>query len=87
VPFTVPCSFFVVAVSSFSRLFFLFYTDPGSGAMLWQLVAAFFVGAMFYVTFAYRKIKLFTSKMFGLANTQVTTTEKSFSNKRRVTEN
>jgi|YelNatPaOPRAMG01_1025707.scaffolds.fasta_scaffold148396_2 hypothetical protein len=25
------------------------YTDPGSGALLWQLIVAAFVGAMFYV--------------------------------------
>jgi hypothetical protein len=25
------------------------YTDPGTGALLWQMLAAGFVGAMFYV--------------------------------------
>lgn len=25
------------------------YTDPGSGALIWQMVAAGFVGAMFYL--------------------------------------
>jgi len=25
------------------------YTDPGSGALLWQIVAAGFVGVMFYI--------------------------------------
>lgn len=30
------------------------YTDPGTGALIWQMVAAGFVGAMFYV----RRIRL-----------------------------
>jgi hypothetical protein len=25
------------------------YTDPGTGALIWQMIAAGFVGAMFYV--------------------------------------
>ena len=25
------------------------YTDPGTGALIWQMLAAGFVGAMFYV--------------------------------------
>ncbi len=27
----------------------LFYADPGSGALLWQLVGSFFIGLIFYV--------------------------------------
>jgi len=27
----------------------MFYTDPGSGVLLWQFLAAGAVGAMFYV--------------------------------------
>jgi hypothetical protein len=27
----------------------MLYTDPGSGALLWQIIAAGAVGAMFYV--------------------------------------
>ncbi len=27
----------------------LFYADPGSGELLWQLVGAFFVGLLFYL--------------------------------------
>ena len=27
----------------------MFYADPGSGALLWQLVASFFIGLGFYV--------------------------------------
>lgn len=30
-------------------LFALFYADPGSGALLWQLIGAFFVGLLFYL--------------------------------------
>jgi hypothetical protein len=33
--------------SSFST--FLFYTDPGSGTLVWQLLLAAFFGGMFYV--------------------------------------
>jgi hypothetical protein len=32
---------------------YLFYTDPGSGTLIWQLVLAAFFGGMFYV----RKLK------------------------------
>jgi hypothetical protein len=32
---------------------YLFYTDPGSGILIWQLVLAAFFGGMFYV----RKVK------------------------------
>jgi hypothetical protein len=31
------------------------YTDPGTGALIWQVAAAGFMGAMFY----FRRIKLF----------------------------
>ena len=26
----------------------LFYADPGSGALLWQLMGSFFIGLLFY---------------------------------------
>lgn len=26
----------------------MFYADPGSGALLWQLIGSFFIGLMFY---------------------------------------
>lgn len=26
----------------------LFYADPGSGALLWQLIGSFFIGLLFY---------------------------------------
>lgn len=61
-------SFFVVAATISSRIFVLFYSDPGSGAMLWQMIAAFFVGGLFYATFAFNKVKTFTLKALGLAN-------------------
>lgn len=28
--------------------FALFYADPGSGALLWQLIGSFFIGLLFY---------------------------------------
>jgi len=34
----------------------LFYTDPGSGALVWQLVLASFFGALFYARSFTRKI-------------------------------
>jgi len=41
------------------RLAFL-YTDPGSGALIWQLLVASFVGGLFYIRTFIRKI---TAKM------------------------
>ncbi len=35
----------------------LLYTDPGTGAMLWQLLAAGFIGAAFYFRHYTSKIK------------------------------
>lgn len=26
----------------------MFYADPGSGALLWQLIGSFFIGLLFY---------------------------------------
>lgn len=37
---------------------FSFYVDPGSGTLLWQLLAAFFFGAAFYV-------RSFASRILG----------------------
>jgi len=37
-----------------------FYTDPGSGALIWQLLVASFVGGLFYIRTFIRKI---TAKM------------------------
>lgn len=37
---------------------FPFYVDPGSGTLLWQLLAAFFFGAAFYV-------RSFVSRILG----------------------
>jgi hypothetical protein len=36
------------------------YTDPGSGALIWQLLVASFVGGLFYIRTFIRKI---TTKM------------------------
>ena len=61
-------SFFVAAATFSCRIMMLFYSDPGSGAMLWQMIAAFFVGGLFYVTFAYNKMKTFALKALGLTD-------------------
>ncbi len=57
-------SFFSLAVTLRLPYTFFFYGDPGSGAMLWQLLTASFVGGAFYVAFAMRRIKEFFGK-FG----------------------
>ncbi len=36
---------------------FLFYADPGSGALLWQLIGSFFMGLLFYSRRLFRRIK------------------------------
>ena len=41
------------------------YIDPGSGAMLFQLLAAVFVGAFYYVFRAWKRIRAFVSNLFG----------------------
>lgn len=38
------------------------YTDPGSGALIWQLLVASFVGGLFYIRSFIRRI---TAKMSG----------------------
>ncbi len=30
------------------NVFAMFYADPGSGALLWQLIGSFFIGLLFY---------------------------------------
>lgn len=40
-----------------SRYCLLLYTDPGTGAMLWQLLAATFIGLAFYFRHYIGKIK------------------------------
>jgi hypothetical protein len=38
------------------RTLALLYTDPGSGALLWQLLLAAFFGALFYARLLMRRI-------------------------------
>jgi hypothetical protein len=47
--------------SDIHNLAFL-YTDPGSGALVWQLLVASFVGGLFYMRSFIRRIK---AKMSG----------------------
>jgi len=42
------------------RSFAFLYTDPGSGALIWQLLVASFVGGLFYIRSFIRKM---TAKM------------------------
>lgn len=35
------------------------YIDPGSGALMWQLVLALGIGMLFYVRWAWRSVKKF----------------------------
>ena len=39
------------------------YTDPGTGAMLWQLLAAAFIGLAFYFRQSTTKIKVLLTAM------------------------
>jgi hypothetical protein len=62
-------SFFLLSFFLFKSFGLLLYTDPGSGLLIWQMLAAFFVGSLFYVTVAFRRIKLLIGKLstfFGL---------------------
>jgi hypothetical protein len=40
-----------------SSNYLAFYTDPGAGALLWQLLLASFFGAVFYARLVMRRIK------------------------------
>ncbi len=44
-----------------NKMLFLFYADPGSGALIWQLLLAAFFGLIFYARFYYRKMKALVS--------------------------
>ncbi len=44
-----------------SKSIFLLYTDPGTGALLWQLLAAGFIGAAFYFRHYVAKVKVLLS--------------------------
>jgi len=50
--------------SDIHNLAFL-YTDPGSGALIWQLLVASFVGGLFYIRSFIRRI---TAKMSSKRN-------------------
>jgi hypothetical protein len=48
------------------RLLFFLYTDPGAGALLWQLLLASLIGGAFYGRLMMRQIK---SRIAGLKRT------------------
>lgn len=54
------------ALSGSTPLLFLFYTDPGAGALLWQLLLASFVGGAFYARLLIRQVK---TRIAGLKKT------------------
>jgi hypothetical protein len=60
---------FASALSSGSTHFsFLFYTDPGAGALVWQLLLASMVGGAFYARLIIRRLKArFTGLKAGSA--------------------
>jgi hypothetical protein len=39
------------------KVYALLYTDPGSGALIWQLIVAAFLGFMFYVRFFVHRVR------------------------------
>lgn len=57
VEISLSCSNLLHAGNSCS--FGLLYTDPGSGALAWQLLLSLLFGAMFYARSASRKVKAF----------------------------
>ena len=48
------------------HLLILLYVDPGSGALVWQLLAASFFGGLFYARSVIRRIK----RLFSTNNQQ-----------------
>jgi hypothetical protein len=50
---------FALSLNSVSSVHFLLflYTDPGSGALLWQLLLASFIGVAFYARVLIRQVK------------------------------
>ena len=51
----------MISISTFSSLAF-FYTDPGTGTLLLQLLAAAFLGLAFYFRYFTRRVKGYFSK-------------------------
>jgi hypothetical protein len=54
-------SLYIFNWSDIHTLAFL-YTDPGSGALIWQLLVASFVGGLFYIRSFIQRVR---AKMFG----------------------
>ena len=48
------------------QLHLLLYTDPGAGALLWQLLLASLIGGAFYARLAVRQVK---TRIAGLTKT------------------
>jgi hypothetical protein len=53
------------------------YTDPGSGALLWQMCAAAFVGFLFYARSIWHRIK----RIFGAEKNQAPAVSESQNSK------
>lgn len=48
---------FLSSKLSSSGITLLFYTDPGTGSLVWQLLLASFIGGVFYVRLMARRVK------------------------------
>jgi hypothetical protein len=49
---------------SVTTLFAFLYTDPGTGALMWQLLCASIVGGLFYARTLIGRIKKLTSRKY-----------------------
>ena len=43
---------------------FVYYTDPGTGALLWQMLSAGAIGLLFYVNKAARLLRTIKKRVF-----------------------
>lgn len=50
-------AFFLSSSFSSSTIILLFYTDPGTGSLIWQLLLASLIGGVFYVRHMARRVK------------------------------
>jgi hypothetical protein len=50
-------AFFLFSSFSSSNIILLFYTDPGTGSLIWQLLLASVIGGVFYVRHMARRVK------------------------------
>ena len=58
------CSFFIFASNAHA------YIDPGSGALLWQMLVAGFMGALFYFRRSFKRSHTSKGKALGTTKSQ-----------------